>query len=792
MIGQTVSHYKILEKLGGGGMGVVYKAHDAELDRDVALKFLPHYLTSDPTEKERFYNEARAAAALMHQNIAVVYEIGEHDGQLFIAMEYVEGKTLKEVVHGEPLSLHQVLDIAVQVCDGLAAAHEKGIVHRDIKSENIILTPKGQAKVMDFGLAKVKGATKLTKTGSTLGTAAYMSPEQAQGEEVDQRSDIFSFGVVFYEMLTGRLPFRGEHPTALAYSIVNEEPQPVGRFNGKVTPEIEHIVSKALAKDKDERYQHADEVLADLRHERKKLEYAKAGYATVTSAAPTRKWRYLNLTFGMAAGVLLVVLAIVFNPFRQNASQPQTASTEEKSIAVLPFVDMSPQKDQEYFCDGITDELINRLSNVRELKVPARTSVFTFKGKTIDMKDVGAKLNVQAVLEGSVQKSGDQLRIIAQLIDVSNGYHLWSEKYDRELKDIFAIQDDISSAIVDALKLQLTAPEKLNMSKRSVENVVAYQLYLKANAIIWQFTASSLDSALLDLRKALDIEGDNAVLYSALAFAYWQYVNVGAAQEDYLAKAEAYAQKALALDPDSPQAHFVIGMSRVLYGNVREAVRQLKMSLTVNPNYVDALKLLAGLYTMSFGKPAAAIPFIQRFKQIEPLDPWNFFLQGRLYFFNGEYKPALELLRRSYQTDPDNRVVRFFYSWTLTYENDFHEAFTIIDQDARTAPGNVFTKFGLLLKYGLTKDRESAFREMTADFRKTCRRDHQWSYLVAIPLALLGAREEALDWLQNAIDTGFINYPELERNRYLSNLRGEERFKKLMERVKYEWEHFEV
>jgi len=280
VIGKTVSHYRILEKLGEGGMGVVYKAHDTKLDRVVALKFLPHYLTSDPKEKERFYHEARAASGLLHANVAVVFEINDHDDQVFIAMEYVEGKTLKQIVEEEALAIKKILDIAIQMCDGLVVAHERGIVHRDIKSENIMVTAKGQPKITDFGLAKVKGATKLTKTGSTLGTAAYMSPEQARGEEVDHRSDIFSFGVVLYEMLTGRLPFGGEHLAALLYSIINVEPQPIARFNEKVTPEIERIAAKALEKDRDDRYQHVDEMLSDLRRERKKLDYVKTGYVT--------------------------------------------------------------------------------------------------------------------------------------------------------------------------------------------------------------------------------------------------------------------------------------------------------------------------------------------------------------------------------------------------------------------------------------------------------------------------------------------------------------------------------
>ncbi len=326
MIGKTISHYTIIEKLGEGGMGVVYKAHDTALDRSVALKFLPNYLTTDPVEKERFYHEARAAAALTHNNIAVVYEIGEQDGQVFIVMECVEGKTLRQIISGNTLSIKQVLDMAIQIADGLNAAHKKGIVHRDIKPENIMLaTDGGVVKIMDFGLAKLKGATKLTKAGSTLGTAAYMSPEQAQGEEVDQRSDIFSFGVVLYEMLTSKLPFRGEHHAALLYSIVNEQPPPIARFNEKVTQELAHIVGKALAKDTDERYQHADDMLADLRSERKKLEYAKAAYTTTTVATqPEEQQPRSQVTkpskifvWSGIFGSILLIAAIVFFVFLQ-------------------------------------------------------------------------------------------------------------------------------------------------------------------------------------------------------------------------------------------------------------------------------------------------------------------------------------------------------------------------------------------------------------------------------------------------------------------------------------------
>ncbi|MCX6234955.1 MAG: hypothetical protein NT175_09585 [Bacteroidetes bacterium] len=466
---------------------------------------------------------------------------------------------------------------------------------------------------------------------------------------------------------------------------------------------------------------------------------------------------------------------------------------KEKSIVVLPFDNLSPDPDQEYFSDGLTEEVISDLSNVRSLRVISRSSAMTFKGTKKKIPEIAREVNVQYVLEGSVRKAGNSLRITAQLIDAASDAHLWAEKYSGTLDDVFDVQEKVSRSIVAALKLKLTPEESQKIAERPIDNVAAYQCYLKANAEIWRFNKSSLDSALDHLQKGLDILGDNALLYSAMAFVYWQYVNIGAGQEAYIAEAEKHAQKALALDPESPQAHFIIGMiNGWVYGNVRAHIRQLKMALAVNPNYVDALILLAGLSTMSVGKLAAAIPFVQRVRQIDPLDPWNYWLQGRLFFFDGQYKLAVEQFRQHYQFDPENLVVRFFYAWTLAYAGQIDEAFSIIDHSAQAAPNSVFTKFGLLLKYGLLKNREEAFGEMTPDFERTCRRDHQWSYIVATLLALIDARRESLDWLENAVERGFINYPELERNPYLDNIREEERFKKLIERVKYEWEHFEV
>lgn len=371
MIGQTISHYNILEKLGQGGMGVVYKAHDTSLDRDVALKFLPHYLTSSQNEKERFYHEARATAALMHPNIAVVYEISEYEDQVYISMEYVEGKTLKKIIEhdSESLAIDKVLDIAIQICEGLTAAHEKGVVHKDIKSDNIMLTSKSQVKIMDFGLAKIGGATILTQTGSTVGTAAYMSPEQAKGEEVDHRSDIFSFGIVLYEMLTTHLPFNGEYQSALLYSILNDVPQPIARYNDKVPQEIEHLVKKTLAKDKEERYQHADDLLADLKTARKKMEYAQSGNIKSSSITQQNiesksisKRKLLKLFIPLSVVILFAVIILYFDPFGFQAANNPSSETPLESHAVMYFENIPDPADKDHTGEMLTNLLITSLS----------------------------------------------------------------------------------------------------------------------------------------------------------------------------------------------------------------------------------------------------------------------------------------------------------------------------------------------------------------------------------------------------------------------------------------------
>jgi serine/threonine protein kinase/tetratricopeptide (TPR) repeat protein len=623
MIGKTISHYKILEKLGEGGMGIVYKAQDTKLDRIVALKFLPKHLLCDEEAKKRFVHEAKAASALDHQNIATIYEIDEADGECFIAMAYIEGKSIKELIKEKALSIEEILKIAIQTAGGLSKAHQKDIVHRDIKSDNIMLTPDGLAKIMDFGLAKLKGVTGLTKTGSTLGTVAYMSPEQAQGMEVDQRSDIFSFGVVLYEMITGQLPFKSEHEAAVVYSIVNETPEPLARYKANVPDGLQRIVTKALEKNREMRYQHADDLGTDLRKLKTELE----------------------------TGITKTL---------------ETSMKITPSIAVLPFINLSADPEQEYFCDGLAEELINALTHIKDLHVVARTSAFSFKGEKLDIREIGRKLNVETVLEGSVRKAASRLRMTAQLINVVDGYHLWAETYDRELKDIFDIQSDVAQQIAQALKATLSPEEKERIEQTPTDNLEAYDYYLQGREYAQRSIGKSDREIAIELcEKAVSADPNFAEAYASIALEHCRMYWFGWDRSpERLVKAKEAIDKALNLKPDEPLVRVANGY--YYYHGFRDYARALdEFSFAVRKEPGNAL------YNASIG-----------------------YIQRRL----GKFEDALQNLKIAFQYDPRSNTRA--YEVALTYrclrmcteaENYFDRAISLAPDIAWSYSWKAFT-----------------------------------------------------------------------------------------------------
>ncbi|MCI0697473.1 protein kinase [candidate division KSB1 bacterium] len=660
MIGQTISHYKILEKLGGGGMGVVYKAQDLKLDRFVALKFLPPHLSADEDEKKRFIHEAKAASALDHPNICAIYEIDEtEDGQMFIAMAYYEGETLKKKIERGPLPIDQTIDLAIQIAQGLAKAHKHGITHRDIKPANVMITKEGVAKIVDFGLAKLAGQTKLTKSGMTVGTVAYMSPEQARGEEVDHRTDIWALGVVLYEMITGQLPFKGEYEQAVIYSILCQEPASIISLRTGVPMELERVVNKAMAKKAGERYQHMDEMLTDLRLLKKE---AEAGVSKERLTKPKlHKSKRSSLYIG-ATGLLVLLFGIGLHLWLNTEEKKEAVSPDKYRIAVLPLANISPDPQDEYFVDGMTEELISTLLRIDGLRVIARTSVMRYKvGGNKDVAEIGRELKVGTVLEGSVRKSANKLRITAQLIDVQTQEHLWSRNYDRVLQDVFAIQSDIAQQVAEALKVRLLTGEKGEIEKKATENLEAYTLYLKGRYFWNKRTEADINKAILHFEQAIKIDSTYALAYSGLADSYSLLANRGSlSSKEACPRAKAAAIKAVEIDDTLAEAHTSLGFVRMAYDwDWLVAEKEFKRAIDLNPSYAIAHQMYAR-YLSGMGRHDEAIAEIKRAEELDPLSLPISAGVGQTFLKARRYDQAIEQLRKTQEMDPNFAQAHYF------------------------------------------------------------------------------------------------------------------------------------
>jgi serine/threonine protein kinase/Tfp pilus assembly protein PilF len=666
MIGQTISHYQILEKLGEGGMGVVYKAHDTTLDRIIALKFLPPALTADPLERERFHQEARAASQLLHPNVTAIFEIKESEGQIYLAMEHVDGRTLKKLIHDEePLAVRKALDLAIQMCTGLAAAHEKGIVHRDIKSENILVNGKGELKITDFGLAKLKGSSKLTKTGSTLGTASYMSPEQAQGEDVDARSDIFSAGVVLYEVLTGKLPFRGEHQAAVLYSLINEEPLPLARYDERISAELQRIVSKALAKDKEDRYQHADELLADLKRERKSMEYAKTG-SVIQQPALNVTRKEPSAAPEMSSGkrkkmTLLIVIGVIFlftigiYLFLEKIPKNQIAATPAlNKIAVLPFESLGPA-DREYFADGLTDEIRTKLSGLSGLAVIARASSVQYKKTTKQIADIGNELHVGYLLQGTIRwEEGDSARhgtthllVNPTLVKITDGTQVWSQSYEGTLSSVFEIQSNIAQQVAHALEVVLNPVDRKTIVSVPTNNAEAYDYFLRGQQDIIVLNQPNMTHAILMFGKAVSLDPKFTAAYAQICRAYAFRIFGGQSSDSNFVQAKLALDKVLSLEPNSFHACWAQGYYHY-YGfrNYDQALRFFTLAMQLQPNNADVISAIAFVKRRQ-GKFQESLDLLKRSCDLDPKAWRNWFEVGYVEQILRQYSAADEHFKRS-------------------------------------------------------------------------------------------------------------------------------------------------
>jgi len=640
MIGQTISHYKILEKLGGGGMGVVYKAQDTHLDRAVALKFLPPDLTLDPDSKERFIHEAKAASALQHNNICVVHDIDEtSNGQLFICMELYEGETLKKTIERGPLKVDEAIDIAAQIAQGLEEAHKHQIIHRDVKPANILITASGVVKIVDFGLAKLAGQSRVTKVGSTLGTAAYMSPEQVRAQEVDSRTDIWSLGVVLFEMLTGKLPFRGEHEAALTYSIGNEEPVPIRRLQPDLPSSLEGIVARCLEKDCGKRFQRAEQVMGELR---------KHQEGTRTPAKVSRKRSTVLWSAVSAVVIIAAILLYVFIPSKQ-------VSTARKSIAVLPFKNLSDNKQDEYFSDGVTEEIITYLSKIGDLKVTSRTSIMRYKNTDKGLREIAHELGVSVILEGSVRRAGDRVRITGQLIDAESDEHIWADTYDREMKDVFAIQTDVAEKIAFAFRSNLSPEEKATLHAKPTESISAHDLFLRGRYQWRQRTSESLQSATTDFERAVQQDPNYALAYVGLADCYALYTYYGIrvlSRAATFERAEKNARRALEINPNLAEAHSSLGnILKEGMWNWERADEEFKKAIALDPGYATAHQWYSECLAV-LGRSDESLAEAKRAVELEPFSMVTHDVLGLSLMRMHRYDEAIAQFKQAAEIDP--------------------------------------------------------------------------------------------------------------------------------------------